>query len=56
MKVRFFLENIKPTDKFDRKITKENLFGFLITNKKIVPVCNKVECSEKAIQHEKRGT
>lgn len=37
------------------KIIEENLFGFLVINKKVVPVCNKVECSEKAIQHGKGG-
>ncbi len=32
------------------KISENNLFGFLKINKKIVSICNKVECSEKAIQ------
>ena len=36
-------------------IKEENLFGFLVINKKVVPICNKTNCSEKAIQHEKRG-
>ena len=39
----------------EETVVQDNLFGFLVVDKKITPFCDKPDCSEKALQEKNNG-